>query len=450
MKVQVRTLTADDYRAAGRLLRASYEWLARCEGLGAEETKWLVEHQSTPEALRAACRTHACLVACADGAAVGFIACRGNHIELLYVEPAWQGQGIGHNLFRAAQRAITNAGFANVSLGAVKQAVPFYEAMGMRMEQAKYATGIPGHEVLLMRKHLTWSDDMTKLTVDPALCRRCGACVATCSEGILVQPERAKPPHAGDDSLCIACGHCVAICPEGAIRHQAYPPGAVQPLREALLPSAEQTLEMLRARRSIRLFRQAPVEQEILDTILEGARLAPSAHNLAETEYVVVRDPALRREITKAMGRFYGQLARRLRNPVLRFVYRLATGDAAFRDIIRMRADFEFVAAEVQADRDPFLHNAPCILIAHAPKSINFPEANAMLALHNASLVAQSLGVGSFLIGYLVAASRRDPAITRLLGIPPTHAIYAALALGYPTLPYHNWIQRQPPKVTQK
>jgi len=450
MKVQVRILTADDYAAVSRLLRASHEWLARAEGLGPAETDWLAEHQSSPEAVEAACKTHSCLVAFAGETAVGFIAIRGNHIELLFVDPAWRGQDMGHSLFRAAQRLVAGAGFDGMSLGAVGEAVPFYEAMGMRREPVACPTGIPGHEVLLMRKHMGWSNEMTKLAIDPALCRRCGACAVTCSEGILAQPERGKPPQVSADARCIACGHCVAICPEGAIRHEAYPPESVHPLRDALAPSAEQVMELLRARRSVRLFRQTPVQQEVVDAILEGARLAPAAHNIHDTEYMIVRDAALRRELTQAMGTFYGQLARRLRNPVLRVVYRLAVGGAAYRDIIRMQPDFEFVAQQVAAGNDPFLHDAPCILIAHAPKSINFPEANAMIALHNATLVAQSLGVGSFLVGYLVAASHRLPAIPRLLGIPPSHAIYAALALGYPKIPYHNWIQRAPLKVTER
>lgn len=58
--------------------------------------------------------------------------------------------------------------------------------------------------------------------------------------------------------------------------------------------------ELIRARFSARRFLDRPVAPELLERILEAARLAPSARNVQEWRFVVVRDPAARRALCEA------------------------------------------------------------------------------------------------------------------------------------------------------
>lgn len=66
--------------------------------------------------------------------------------------------------------------------------------------------------------------------------------------------------------------------------------------REAL----NQFLELARARRSTRHFRPEPVPSELLDTLLEAARWAPSGFNLQPTHFVVVTDEKVKKELCRA------------------------------------------------------------------------------------------------------------------------------------------------------
>ncbi|MDX9975799.1 MAG: nitroreductase family protein [FCB group bacterium] len=59
-------------------------------------------------------------------------------------------------------------------------------------------------------------------------------------------------------------------------------------------------IEALRMRRSVREFRDDPVPREILEEIVDCGRLAPTAINLQPWEFVVVTDPALRKQIADA------------------------------------------------------------------------------------------------------------------------------------------------------
>jgi nitroreductase len=49
------------------------------------------------------------------------------------------------------------------------------------------------------------------------------------------------------------------------------------------------------ARRTVRDFLPDPVPQEVLDRALDAARLAPSSSNLQPWEFVIIRDPGVRR-----------------------------------------------------------------------------------------------------------------------------------------------------------
>lgn len=69
-------------------------------------------------------------------------------------------------------------------------------------------------------------------------------------------------------------------------------------------------MKAIETRRSIRRYLDKPVEDEKLKKVLEAGRLAPSARNNQEWKFVVVRDPAKRREMMAATTKgqvFVGQ-----------------------------------------------------------------------------------------------------------------------------------------------
>ena len=59
-------------------------------------------------------------------------------------------------------------------------------------------------------------------------------------------------------------------------------------------------MEAIKTRRSIRRYLDKPVEEEKLKTVLEAARLAPSARNNQEWKFIVVRDAEKRQKLMAA------------------------------------------------------------------------------------------------------------------------------------------------------
>ena len=287
---------------------------------------------------------------------------------------------------------------------------------------------------------------MPTLSIDNVLCSKCGTCVAVCPARVFVVSSPGTVPDPLLDERCISCGHCVAVCATGAVKHKAYPPGSVSPISKTLLPSEIQVREMLRLRRSVRTFTDQPVDGETIQKLIDAAHLAPSAHNGRALEYIVIQNRDVLQDLAKVIGQRYGQIARQLRSPLVRIVLRPLLG-AAITNALPYVEEFERIAEEAQQGLDPFFRNAPCAIICHAPNTGSFVEMDASMALHNANLLAQSMGLGAFHVGYLVGACIRHRAVPSFLNIPRDHTVCGALALGHPTRTFHKWIQRTPPKV---
>lgn len=58
--------------------------------------------------------------------------------------------------------------------------------------------------------------------------------------------------------------------------------------------------EAIKSRRSIRSYLNKPIEEEKLLRVLEAGRLAPSAKNLQEWKFVIVKDKELRKKLAVA------------------------------------------------------------------------------------------------------------------------------------------------------
>lgn len=285
-----------------------------------------------------------------------------------------------------------------------------------------------------------------KITVNSEKCKRCGTCVAACPEGVFGRRDDHDPPETIRRDLCISCGHCVALCPNDAIMHTAFPEGRVPPIDTRLLPSTAQVLELLRARRSARVFLDAPVPKAYLEQVIDAAHLGPSAHNLQTTEFIVVQDKALLRGVTEMTIAFLDRTRKQLRNPIIQFLYGLMEGNE-LRGALPLLPDFDMVVKAFAEGKDPILRGAACLVLFHANPATSYPDKNAQLALANATIMAQALGLGSFYAGYVVGACERDRKIRRLLSIPKGRRVYAGLTLGYPKFKFTRWIRRAPAAV---
>lgn len=120
--------------------------------------------------------------------------------------------------------------------------------------------------------------DKADIRIDEEKCTGCGLCVSVCKDNSLKIENRKV--HITDTPFfgCIGCGHCMAICPADAISifGRTLSPDDVFDLPDhEKVPTYDQLHFLLQKRRSIREFKDMPVEKELITKILEAASTAP-------------------------------------------------------------------------------------------------------------------------------------------------------------------------------
>lgn len=254
---------------------------------------------------------------------------------------------------------------------------------------------------------------MPLFTVDSDKCAMDGLCAAECPAGCIVFENGALPaPHEKKQAYCLECGHCVAVCPTGAIALERFPTEAVRQ-RKDLRISQAQGEQFLRARRSVRTFKETPVSRAMLTSLLQTAEYCPSAHNARPTRWAVA--DSLEKVALVA-------------NSVVDWMRREAEGETA----VSGRLHLPGIVRAWDNGLDLVCRNAPALAVAYGPQKGIMPREDAVVAVTYLDLAASSVGLGGCWCGYVIAAATYDRKVTDLLGVPEDCAVYGALLLGRP------------------
>ena len=272
---------------------------------------------------------------------------------------------------------------------------------------------------------------MQPFTIDADKCNQDGICVMACPANViqLNSPEEVPIPAQDFADYCLACGHCVAVCPTGAFNMNWLDSKACSPIKKDLVLSLIQAEQFLRSRRSIRNFKDKPVERVKLEKLLEIACAAPSAKNSQPWHWTVVEDTA---EVKRLAG---------LVIDWMRSVIEQYPKMAEERGLIR-------VVAAWDAGQERICRGAPHMLVVHGDKNYGFGAEDGALALSYLELLAPTIGLGSCWGGYFYSAVNSYPPLFEALGLPADHRAFGAVMVGYPKLKYQRLPLRNPPKVT--
>ena len=156
-------------------------------------------------------------------------------------------------------------------------------------------------------------------------------------------------------------------------------------------------LDIIRERRSVRQYRDQPIEEEKLKLILEAARLAPSASNYQPWNFYVVRD----KEKIKALAE------------------KMPLGTHLVINSFIAQAPVVIVATAGPID---LLHKVASYIV-----NKRWYYIDVAIALEHMVLTAWELGIGSCWIGWF-----DEKKVKKLLDIPANEEIIDMLTLGYP------------------
>ncbi|MCL2304829.1 MAG: nitroreductase family protein [Planctomycetaceae bacterium] len=238
-------------------------------------------------------------------------------------------------------------------------------------------------------------------------CVRCGQCLLNCPNQLFSRQNHDESPtiasHA--EEVCIRCGHCVAGCPACAITVGAVGHEMCQTIPKESVPRFEHISTLVRTRRSIRNFKDHPLEVAKLELLLDVVRWAPTARNLQPVKWIVVQNREKMLEVGKLVA-----------------------------DAMRKYEQFKRPAEAWDSGNDVILRGAPAMAIAYTESDAIFPAVDCTIAVETLDLCAAAMQIGTCWAGYFVLAAQMEPTIQNWLGLEKGEKVQAALLLGYPGL----------------
>jgi Nitroreductase len=259
---------------------------------------------------------------------------------------------------------------------------------------------------------------------EPDLCIACGKCVDDCPAHVLEVREKIARPTEDFAEECLDCQHCMAICPTGAASvggresKNARPAPGLDPL---------QLDGLIRSRRSFRHFVQEPLDEAILEKIVETAAYAPTGVNARQRRFTIINNPAVLADFRDRSCRALIEKA----NLLPEHIAWLA--DAA--------------NAWLEKGRDVIFRGAPCLVAVTTGPNAATGQADAFIALSYLELAAQSHGLGTVWVGMVQYILECVPEARRWLNIPENHSLGYCMLLGKPAIHYARAAQWQPEQV---
>lgn len=163
-----------------------------------------------------------------------------------------------------------------------------------------------------------------------------------------------------------------------------------------------EVLQQLHDRKSVRVFEDRPVEQEVKQAILEAAIQAPTAGNMALYTILDITDPDMKRKLSVSCDN----------QPFI------ATAPVVLVFCADYRRWYDVFCAHVDEVRKPDMGD------------LFLAQADTLIAAQNAVVAAHSLGLGSCYIGDITENFEFHRELLKL----PQYVVPAAmLVLGYPT-----------------
>lgn len=164
-----------------------------------------------------------------------------------------------------------------------------------------------------------------------------------------------------------------------------------------------ETLELIKTRRSARAFLPQQIKEEELQAILEAGIYAPSATNKQPWHFTVVQN----KELLDSLSNSFKVLAK--------------------------ASDNEYAKRICEKERFHVFYNAPTVILLSGDETNHTAAIDCAAAAQNMLLQAESLGIGSCWIGFIAYLLNKDEGkeYMKKLETPEGYKQIHAVALGY-------------------
>lgn len=252
-----------------------------------------------------------------------------------------------------------------------------------------------------------------KVIISTEKCIGCGLCEKDCPT-YNIKVIDGKAVLCG--IMCLKCGHCASVCPKKAIELSGFEEEPL-PVSDSDRLDPDELLSAIRARRSIRHFKDIPVERDKLDKIIEAGRYTPSGGNSQGVSYILLAENISAVE-KKAIA----------------FLRPLKSFGGVFSRTIR----------EFKIGDHFYFNGAPAVIVVVCQNKVD-----GALAASNMELMAQAQGLGVLYSGLFSIAATLSHGVRRATGLKRGEKVVTTLVIGYPDVRYFRTAQKERASVRE-
>lgn len=283
-------------------------------------------------------------------------------------------------------------------------------------------------------------------------CNGCGLCVSVCKDFSLQIIDKKVALNDTPVFGCIGCGHCMAICPNDAIEiygREISPADLFElPIKENSA-NYEQVFSLYQRRRSIREFKDKPVEKELIDKIVEAAKTAPMGLPPSDVNLLILGNREKVNEFSKdfcehldGMKWFVSDWFLSLMRP-----FWGKPADEMFKGFVKPM--FKIFTGGMKMGNNHVLYDAPLAIYFYGSPYTD--PADPIITATYAMLVAESLGLGTCMIGSihpLIQNGKKAKLFREKHGIKYKSREGLFVIFGYPAVKYKKGIRRTVASIT--
>jgi nitroreductase len=167
------------------------------------------------------------------------------------------------------------------------------------------------------------------------------------------------------------------------------------------MTAMNETIKTIKERRSVRTYKDKPIEKEKINEILECGLMAPNARHLQPWKFIVVTNKDLIRETAKRV-----------------------------QDNVIDNPRYPFVKERLKTKEDAIFYSAPLVIFILGDKKNKWSKIDCSLAAENMMLASKSLGLGSCPIG-MARHLKDEKDLIEKLGFDENYELIITLVFGY-------------------
>jgi nitroreductase/NAD-dependent dihydropyrimidine dehydrogenase PreA subunit len=285
------------------------------------------------------------------------------------------------------------------------------------------------------------------IAVDDGACKKDGLCAKVCPARIF-RFKKGETPTVERANDCVLCGQCLSVCAPAAIEHALLRKEMLRRIEDQKPVGAASMRAFLEQRRSVRVYRDKPIADELLEEIATLAGYAPvgafGASGWVRTVTIVAGQEKMKL-VREATVRYMRKLHRLMSGFMIKTVARFSE---EARSGLATLPDLEMRLAEWEAGRDVVTYDAPAAMFVSTGFDTSTPHQDCDAALMNMMFAAHAHGLGTCWNGWLgnaalashVTGSRE---LGDLIGLPEHHRVVEAFTIGWPAIALHSVPQRE-------